>query len=157
MYRAGKCSVHLALKTAMSMPPYLYFRWRLPWRQRLLGLAFDAVVVMTFGGVWISAGHAMAPLGLIMLLGTVDAWGLPMEVGWVAIGFLVIATILPWNRLYGSVVLAGLATLAGSWWIFVSQSGSIGYAWPLSIPFLATLVARVVYLVREFRDGAKPV
>jgi len=121
---------------------------------RWIGLAFDGGVVLLFGCVLIGAGHGVGPIGLLMIFGMAEAWAVPMVVGWLSIAALALAALVPQRELYVTVVLLGLTLLVISWWLFISQSSSmVASIVPWSVPFLAALAGRAVFLVISVRKG----
>jgi hypothetical protein len=114
--------------------------------RRLLGLALDAGVVLAFGCVLIGAGHGVAPIGLLMFLGSPQAWGLPMAVGWAGIGLLVASVLVPLRGHYLPLALGGLGTLVATWWLFITPTRDWWFSLIFSVPFLALLAVRLLQL-----------
>jgi hypothetical protein len=54
-------------------------------KRRRIGLLIDLAAIVAFSSVILAAGHGVAPVGLMMFLGSGAAWGLPMRIGWGAI------------------------------------------------------------------------
>ena len=123
-------------------------------RDRMIGLACDAGVALTFASVLIGAGHGVGPIGLL-LFGDVEAWGVPMAAGWAGLAALVAAALAPPRVLYGLLVSGGLGLLFLSWGLFVAESASVfASVVYFSIPFLAAAAGRLIYLAVQVRRAA---
>jgi len=126
----------------------------IPPRQRWLGLACDAGVALTFACVLIGAGHGVGPIGLLMVVGSPEAWGLPMAAGWTGLAALALAALVAARSMYTALTLAGLGMVFLSWCLFVAQSASVfASVVYFSIPFLGALAGRLVYLAAQLRPG----
>jgi len=125
-------------------------------RRRLIGLACNLGVVLTFGVVLIGAGHGVAPIGLILFLGEAEEWVLPMTVGWSAIGLLALPALVPRLGLHVACVQLGLVTLAVAWMLFLSVSEARAFSLAFSLPFLGASIARVWFLTVETRRAVGP-
>jgi len=123
-------------------------------RRLMIGLAFNLGVVLAFGIVLIGAGHGVAPIGLILFLGDAEEWVLPMIVGWVAIGLLVLPVLAPRLGLHVALVQLGLLALAAAWMLFLSVSEAWGFSLAFSIPFLGAMIARLRFLTAEIRRAS---
>jgi hypothetical protein len=125
----------------------------IPWRRRAVGLAIDLGVCAGFATVWVAAGHGAGPVGLLMVLGHADAWGLPMGLGWAAVATLAVLPLVPWRWPYLAAALAGLALLLASWFVFVARSQDAGLPMMTSVQFAGALVARLWYLFAGARSS----
>ncbi|MFO0865869.1 MAG: hypothetical protein U0744_14670 [Gemmataceae bacterium] len=122
----------------------------MPIQKRLIGLAVNMMVAVAFGLVPI-AGGGVAPIGIILLMGLTreTAWGLPLAIGWAGIVALFVACVVPGRFAYGIFTLLGLAGLVASWATFLWMSDHPRFSLPLSIPFVAVVLARGYYLYDE--------
>src|SRR5262245_57847436 len=90
--------------------------------QRLLGFLVDGCVLLAFACVLIGAGHGVGPIGLLMIGGSIEAWGWPMAVGWVAVTLLALGALVSHREFYFPMIAMGLIALVVSWGLFISQS-----------------------------------
>lgn len=118
-------------------------------RYRLAGLALDAAIVCAYWVVGIAAGHGVGTIGYLMLNGSFGAWGLPMVLGWVAIGAFVAAVLIPKRWIYGLVLLLALALLGTSWGLFVSETELFAVSFPASLAFVGLATVRFPFLCRH--------
>ncbi len=120
-------------------------------RQRLVGLACNAVVALAYGAVILGAGHGVAPIGLLLVLGDADEWVPPMLAGRLALGLLTVVILLPWRWVYATFEAAGVALLFVSWALFIQYTEVLPVTLAFSVPFLAASIGRLVYLGFELR------
>jgi hypothetical protein len=119
-----------------------------PWqRQRAICLMLDAAMVLAFSCIIIAAGHGAGPVGLLLFMGSAEAWGLPMTVAWLGIGLLATSVLMPFRWPYVIQAGVGIICLFISWFLFVSRSEVPFASLFFSIPFLGVLISRSAKLV----------
>jgi hypothetical protein len=123
-------------------------------RVQWFGVALNILIILGFAGVCIVAGHAVAPIGVLLTIGLMHetAWGLPLAFGWLGITMVAIATFYSRQRGHGIAVLIGLTPIVASWAIFVTKSDRPGFALSMSVPFIASVLIRAYYLFGELKD-----
>lgn len=111
--------------------------------QRILGL----IVIGTFTTSLVVAGHGVAPIGLIMIIGW-EYWLTVSVMAWAAIAILVVGCLTSGRRAWG-FMLAGAILVSLAWLAFLLQSDAILTTIIFSAHFLAGTLIFVYYLFKH--------
>ena len=122
-------------------------------RQRGSALFLDAAIVFGFACVLIAAGHGVGFIGLLLTLGTREAWGVPIGIAWLGIFLLLMNALVLWRWLYISFAVSGIVLLATAWWLIVSESEMLAFSVMGSLPLLGAMVYRLWFLKRQVSEA----
>lgn len=112
--------------------------------------AVGFALLLSFAVIIIAAGHGAAPVGLLLVLGSPDAWLLPQFFGWCGVALEVFAVFRIKKNNWKLLGAASLATLLVSIVAFVLQSETLRYILELGlfmIPFVLMTILRIAQLL----------
>lgn len=115
--------------------------------RRVVGLALAVCLVLGFSVVVIAAGHGGAPIGMLMVLGSLNAWGSPMALGWIAIVLFAVSFLVRSRAAHLATGATGAGLLTASWLYFASETKALDLMLVTSIPFGVMMVAYGLYLL----------
>ena len=118
-------------------------------------IARPAVLLVTYSIAIIMAGHGVGPLGLLLIMGSPDAWLLGQFWGWLSIVALVAVTI--WLRHDALNLAVGQLTasifLYLSWFVFACLAarnwGDVGAHFFASLPFQVAFLLVAGTLIQQ--------
>ena len=127
-------------------------------------MAVALALIVSYMLCIIVAGHGIAPLGLLMILGGLDSWFIAGKIiGWIGIACLLLATFwLPPKSMRQLILqLVSAILLYASWFDIArrtdNESGSFFTTFIFSLPFQVVFLAVVVWLafgIRQVRQGS---
>jgi hypothetical protein len=126
-------------------------RKNLHWPSRSARAVNLIALLCAFAVPIIAAGHGAGPIGLLLFFGAWDAWGSPLNFGWLGIICLG-ASCFASGRLYLCVAAASLALLGISWVLFYEATESVGLTIATSLPLLIIACGSLVFLGFQARD-----
>lgn len=111
-----------------------------------------AAVLISYSIAIVAAGHGIAPMALMLVMGGADSWWLPGKImGWIGVAGLVLATLLFRSDAKRQLTFQLLACmiLYLSWLVVAyignGESGSLWSSFVLSAPF------HIAFLVTAYR------
>ena len=128
-----------------NKPPLLY---------RLLGTVIAVLMLVGFAITLIGAGCGVGPLGLLLVAGSLDAWGLEMVTGWLGYGATILSMFGPPSKMRRMWAGIGLAGLAASFCLFLRQAHGIDFTLITGSVFLASWTIRLLLFVLSFRGAS---
>lgn len=118
---------------------------------RILETAIALLMLVGFATTFIAAGCGVGPLGLLLVAGSFDAWGLEMITGWVGYGAIILSMFGPPSKMRRMWAGIGLAGLAASFCLFLRQAHGIDFTLITGSIFLASWTLRLLLFVLSFR------
>lgn len=100
------------------------------------------ILVATFAIVLVAAGHGVAPIGMLLVIGNFSEWGFPMTLGWVGVLLTFSALFSSQSPYHVRLAGCGLVGLAASWLLLLIASEGRIFTFVTSIPFLAVSTIR---------------
>lgn len=122
-------------------------------------LSVGIVLLLCYAGILIAAGHGIAPLGFLLVMGNPEVWWAPQLFGWIGVALESAAFFRLSERNWWQIAALSLASLMISAGLFVFQSETLRYLdsdGPLLIPILVIFAVRGVQIwtVRRMHSTA---
>jgi Na+/H+ antiporter NhaD/arsenite permease-like protein len=121
-------------------------------------------LLVTYAIALMFAGHGVAPVGLLLVMGSADEWVPGQRVGWVSVFVLIVVTILFRQRPRAGAVTQLLAAggLYISWLLFAwaaseGDVSAVAFHAIFAAPFQITFLFIGVFLLRQVvrKDSAE--
>lgn len=117
----------------------------------MLGTVNAVLMLVGFAITLIGAGCGVGPLGLLLVAGSLDAWGLEMVTGWVGYGATILSMFGRPSKMRRGWAGIGLASLAASFCLFLRHAHGIDFTLITGSVFLAAWTVRLLQFVWSFR------
>lgn len=116
---------------------------------RVFGAIFTLLMLLSFGIPLIGAGHGIGPIRLLLVLGSMDAWGLEITLSWLGIAASLVSLFGGDLAVQLGLRTLGLALLVSAFVLFLQMSEARDMTLLTGGPFILCALIQLILLIAD--------